>query len=186
MKVYLGLGANLVDPQRQMESALVELGESLSVSSLYRTAPVGGPANQPDYLNAVMTLTWDQSPFALLALIHRIEAAFGRERLVRFGPRTLDIDILTIPGLTITSADLCVPHPRMAERAFVLVPLAEIDPKMARAFGFDSSIPEEVVRIARFDRVAGRWGTNERDSTHRGDSDRGQPLSLRNEQEASQ
>ncbi|WP_298210340.1 2-amino-4-hydroxy-6-hydroxymethyldihydropteridine diphosphokinase [Ferrimicrobium sp.] len=186
MKVYLGLGANLVAPQRQMEGAMERLGEPLSVSSLYRTAPVGGPADQPDYLNAVMTMDWDRSPFALLALIHRIEAAFGRERLVRFGPRTLDIDILHIPGLAITSSDLCVPHPRMAERDFVLVPLSELDPIVATALGFTGATPEGVTRIAQFDQVAGRWIMNKRGSMEKDGLVRDRTTGSLGEQEASQ
>jgi 2-amino-4-hydroxy-6-hydroxymethyldihydropteridine diphosphokinase len=157
VKVYLGLGANLVEPQRQMEGALELLGSPLAVSSLYRTAPVGGPPNQPDYLNAVMTLLWQQSPFALLALIHRIEAIYGRERLMRFGPRTLDIDILAITGLSINSVELIVPHPRVAERAFVLVPLSEVDADLAMQFGYVGDCSEEVVKVANFDLVENRW-----------------------------
>ncbi len=157
MKVYLGLGANLVEPQRQMEGALELLGGQSVVSSLYRTAPVGGPPNQPDYFNAVISLLWYRSPFALLALIHRIEAAFGRERVVRFGPRTLDIDILAIRGLSIKSAELILPHPRAAERAFVLVPLAEVDADLAMQFGYVGGCPDEVVKVAEFDPVVSRW-----------------------------
>ncbi|MCL5053478.1 2-amino-4-hydroxy-6-hydroxymethyldihydropteridine diphosphokinase [Ferrimicrobium acidiphilum] len=157
MKVYLGLGANLVEPQRQMEGALELLGGEQLVSSLYRTAPVGGPPNQPDYLNAVMAFQWHRSPFALLALIHRIEAAYGRERQVRFGPRTLDIDILAISGLSIKSTELTLPHPRVAERAFVLVPLAEVDVDLAMKFGYVGGYPDEVVKVADFDTVGSRW-----------------------------
>jgi 2-amino-4-hydroxy-6-hydroxymethyldihydropteridine diphosphokinase len=140
-----------------MEGALELLGGQPLVSSLYRTAPVGGPPNQPDYLNAVMTFQWHRSPFALLALIHRIEAAFGRERQVRFGPRTLDIDILAIPGLSIKSTELILPHPRVAERAFVLVPLAEVDADLAMQFGYVDGCPDEVVKVADFDTVGSRW-----------------------------
>jgi 2-amino-4-hydroxy-6-hydroxymethyldihydropteridine diphosphokinase len=124
---------------------------------LYRTAPVGGPDGQPDYLNAVITIAWDRSPFALLALIHQIEADFGRERLVRFGPRTLDIDIVAIDGLTIESASLTVPHPRAHERAFVLVPLAEVSSEYATILGWDGSSRAEVMNVANFDVESSTW-----------------------------
>lgn len=155
--MYLGLGANLVDPQRQMEGALRLLGNPLAVSSLYRTAPVGGPPNQPDYLNAVMTFQWDRSPFVLLSLIHSIEADYGRERSVRFGPRTLDIDILTIPGLSIDSVELIIPHPRISERSFVLVPLADVDAELALQFGYVDVHASEVVKVANFDESSKHW-----------------------------
>jgi 2-amino-4-hydroxy-6-hydroxymethyldihydropteridine diphosphokinase len=157
VRVFLGLGANLRDPQRQMEGAIARLGQPIAASSLYRTAPVGGPAGQPDYLNAVITIAWDRSPFALLALIHQIEADFGRERLVRFGPRTLDIDIVAIDGLTIESASLTVPHPRAHERAFVLVPLAEVSSEYATILGWDGSSRAEVMNVANFDVESSTW-----------------------------
>jgi len=157
VRVFLGLGANLRDPQRQMEGAIARLGQPLTASSLYRTAPVGGPAGQPDYLNAVIIIAWDRSPFALLALIHQIEADFGRERLVRFGPRTLDIDIVAIDGLTIESASLTVPHPRAHERAFVLVPLAEVSSEYATILGWDGSSRAEVMNVANFDVESSTW-----------------------------
>jgi 2-amino-4-hydroxy-6-hydroxymethyldihydropteridine diphosphokinase len=157
VRVFLGLGANLRDPQRQMEGAIARLGQPLAASSLYRTAPVGGPAGQPDYLNAVITIAWDRSPFALLTLIHQIEADFGRERLVRFGPRTLDIDIVAIDGLTIESPSLTVPHPRAHERAFVLVPLAEVSSEYATILGWDGSSRAEVMNVANFDVESSTW-----------------------------
>jgi 2-amino-4-hydroxy-6-hydroxymethyldihydropteridine diphosphokinase len=104
-----------------------------------------------------MAFQWHRSPFALLALIHRIEAAYGRERQVRFGPRTLDIDILAISGLSIKSTELTLPHPRVAERAFVLVPLAEVDVDLAMKFGYVGGYPDEVVKVADFDTVGSRW-----------------------------
>ncbi len=168
MKVFLGLGANLNRPQHQMEGALVRLGAPRAVSSLYRTAPVGGPSGQPDYFNAAIALLWDRSPFALLRLIHDIEADFGRERSVRFGPRTLDIDILAISGLSIDSRELQVPHPRARERAFVLVPLADVDAKLAATFGYDGHCPAEVVKTAPFDVSNGTWIADNGASTSTG------------------
>jgi 2-amino-4-hydroxy-6-hydroxymethyldihydropteridine diphosphokinase len=97
------------------------------VSPVYETAPVGGP-EQPDYLNAVVAVDTASTPRALLELAHAIESAADRVRTVRWGPRTLDVDVLLVGEERVDDADLVVPHPRMEERAFVLVPLADLDP----------------------------------------------------------
>lgn len=98
---------------------------------MYETAPVGGPAGQRPYLNAVVRVETERSPRELLAFAHEIEAAAGRERDERWGPRTLDVDIVAIDGLRIEEDDLVVPHPRMKERAFVLAPLEDVAPEVA-------------------------------------------------------
>jgi 2-amino-4-hydroxy-6-hydroxymethyldihydropteridine diphosphokinase len=98
----------------------------LAISPVYQTAPVGGPA-QPDYLNAVLIVATGLAPPELLAAAHRIEAEFGRVRAERFGPRTLDIDIITYADLRSEDPVLTLPHPRAHERAFVLVPWHDID-----------------------------------------------------------
>jgi 2-amino-4-hydroxy-6-hydroxymethyldihydropteridine diphosphokinase len=131
--VYIGLGANLDDPRRHVEQAAAALAGLPAtgleqLSWLYRTAPVG-PADQPDYINAAARLVTRLSPRALLAALQQIERAHGRVRDgTRWGPRTLDLDILLFgtrhgawPGLTL-------PHPEIHRRAFVLVPLAEVAP----------------------------------------------------------
>lgn len=131
--VYIGLGANLGDPRRQVEQALVQLralpqSALAAVSSLYQTVPVG-PADQPDFINAVARLDTQLEPLALLAALQRIERQHGRIRNgQRWGPRTLDLDILLIGEQLLTLPQLCVPHPQMHCRAFVLGPLAEIAP----------------------------------------------------------
>jgi len=131
VQVYIGLGANLADPRRRVEQALVELrtlpeSELMAVSSLYQTAPVG-PADQPDFINAVARLDTDLEPLMLLAALQRIEHRHGRIRNgQRWGPRTLDLDILLIGEQVLRLPNLRVPHPRMQARAFVLGPLAEI------------------------------------------------------------
>ncbi len=99
----------------------------LRVSSLYETPP-WGPVPQGPYLNACVAIETRLSPRALLELCLAIERAHGRERRVRWGPRTLDIDVLAYAGRTVEEPDLHIPHPRLTERAFVLVPLAEIAP----------------------------------------------------------
>lgn len=131
--VWIGLGSNLQEPERQVRAAIAELGalpESRlqAASRLYRTAPVG-PPGQPDYINAAARLETRLAPQALLAELHRIELAHGRRRDgTRWGPRILDLDILIYGDARIDEPGLTIPHPEMARRAFVLVPLADVAP----------------------------------------------------------
>ncbi|WP_295885137.1 2-amino-4-hydroxy-6-hydroxymethyldihydropteridine diphosphokinase [uncultured Thiohalocapsa sp.] len=131
--VYIGLGANLDDPRRHVEraaDALTRLPASrvTQVSRLYRTAPVG-PADQPDYINAVARLDTRLAPRALLAALQALERAHGRVRDgTRWGPRTLDLDILMFGARHVAWPGLTLPHPQARRRAFVLVPLAEVAP----------------------------------------------------------
>ena len=101
----------------------------MRASGLYRTAPVGGPAGQPDFVNAVIEVTTDLGAYELLKLCNAVEAAHHRERLVRWGPRTLDIDVIDYDGVISEDPVLTLPHPRAQERAFVLVPWAQMDPQ---------------------------------------------------------
>jgi 2-amino-4-hydroxy-6-hydroxymethyldihydropteridine diphosphokinase len=129
VEVLLGFGGNLGDPVAAIEEALERLDAGgariLRRSAFYRTAP-WGVAEQPDFVNLCAAAETALEPRALLALIHEIEAALGRERRERWGPRAIDIDILTYGERTIDEPGLRVPHPHLTERAFVLVPLAEI------------------------------------------------------------
>jgi 2-amino-4-hydroxy-6-hydroxymethyldihydropteridine diphosphokinase len=134
MRAYLGLGSNLGDRQGNIDEAIrrLEATEGIAVtrrSSTLDTAPVGGP-EQPRYLNAACEVETALSPHELLRAALRIERQMGRRRTVRWGPRIIDIDILLFGELIIEDADLVVPHPRLAERGFVLAPLAEIAPKL--------------------------------------------------------
>lgn len=127
---YIGLGSNLCDPQRQLQSALravAALADSrlVQVSSAYRSAAVG-PGEQPDYLNAVLRLDTVLAPLALLRALQDIEREQGRIRTVRWGPRSLDLDILLYGELQLDTPILTIPHPGLAQRHFVLYPLAEI------------------------------------------------------------
>jgi 2-amino-4-hydroxy-6-hydroxymethyldihydropteridine diphosphokinase len=130
---YIGLGSNLSDPEAQVGRALAELtaiprSELIACSALYRTAPVG-PADQPDYVNAVVSLRTGLSPRELLEALQAIERGHGRQRNgTRWGPRTLDLDILLYGDRRVAEPGLRVPHPEMARRAFVLVPLADVAP----------------------------------------------------------
>lgn len=129
---YLGLGSNLGDRGNAIHAALRALHEPPTVevvrrSSFYETAPVG-IENQPDFLNAVTEIRTTLSAQELLVRILRLEHGMGRVRTERWGPRVIDIDILLYGDRTLAESELTVPHPRMAERAFVLQPLAEIAP----------------------------------------------------------
>jgi 2-amino-4-hydroxy-6-hydroxymethyldihydropteridine diphosphokinase len=129
-RVLLGLGANLGDPVAQIWGAIASLGEFVrvaAISSLYRTDPIG-MLEQPVFYNLVVSGRTGMTPFELLSGVARIEAEFGRTRGTRDGPRTIDIDILAFDQVVIESPHLTLPHPRMHERAFVLVPLVEIEP----------------------------------------------------------
>ena len=128
---YIGLGANLGEPRRQLQAAFEELmnlpgSKSVLASSVYRSAPLGY-ADQPDFLNAVVRLDTALSPEDLLGQLQEIEKRHGRERPFAGAPRTLDLDLLLYGDESIASPRLTVPHPRMHERAFVLQPLLELD-----------------------------------------------------------
>ncbi len=132
---YIGLGSNLDGPVRQLDTAfelLAELPETRLVarSGLYRSAPLGG-VEQPDFVNAVAVLLTQLAPPELLAGLKDIERSRGREQGgVRWGPRVLDLDLLVYSGLCIDSPELVVPHPGIAERNFVLLPLCEVAPDL--------------------------------------------------------
>lgn len=135
MTAWVGLGSNLEQPREQVRSALVELTtlpdtRLIATSSLYRSAPMG-PQDQPAYINAVACLETRLSAEALLDALQAIESAHGRVRRgEHWGPRTLDLDVLLYGSECISSPRLTVPHPGIAERNFVLYPLAEIDPDL--------------------------------------------------------
>lgn len=131
--VYIGIGSNLDDPEKHVRRAILQLGELphsslLRSSSLYRSKPMG-PRDQPDYINAVASIMTSLAPLALLDELQAIEAEHGRIRTgLRWGPRTLDLDILLFGEKLLNLPRLTVPHPGLHERAFVLYPLHEIDP----------------------------------------------------------
>ena len=136
MTAYIALGANLGDPVASLRKAMDDLAGLAGVnlvkrSSLYRTAPL--ESSGPDYVNAVVEITTCLTAPDLLTRLQALEHGAGRERAYRNAPRTLDLDILTYGKARIDSALLTIPHPRMTERAFVLVPLAEIAPHAVTA-----------------------------------------------------
>jgi 2-amino-4-hydroxy-6-hydroxymethyldihydropteridine diphosphokinase len=130
--VVLALGSNLGDRRDILQGCVDAIAaipevQVMAVSPVYETVPVGGPP-QPDYLNAVLLARTTLPSRVLLDRLHEIEAAFDRERSVRWGPRTLDIDIITVNGEVSSDPDLTLPHPRAHERAFVLAPWHDVDP----------------------------------------------------------
>lgn len=147
VSVFIGLGANLGDRKATLRHALAAIGQLagtqvLRVSPLYGSAPVD--AGGPDYLNAVAELVTTQAPEALLQALQSIEQAAGRERPYRNAPRTLDLDILWFGDLVIDTPTLTVPHPRMAERAFVLRPLADLAPDRVDATSLQAVATQDI------------------------------------------
>lgn len=128
----IALGANLGEPRQQIEAALIALSQIENVrikaiSPLYQTQPVG-VTEQPDFINAVVLVATTLSPHQLLQVLQKLELDFGRQRTLRFGPRTLDLDVIDYNGQNMNDVDLILPHPRAHERAFVMEPLARIAP----------------------------------------------------------
>ena len=124
-RAFLGLGSNLGDRRRHLRDAVAAIPDVVAVSRVYETAPVGGP-DQGAYLNVVVRLDTERSPRELLEICREREAEAQRVRTVRWGPRTLDVDVLWVDGQTVDEPDLVVPHPRMFDRAFVLMPLRDV------------------------------------------------------------
>jgi dihydroneopterin aldolase / 2-amino-4-hydroxy-6-hydroxymethyldihydropteridine diphosphokinase len=150
-RAIVALGSNLGDRARFLAEALTQLGDVVSASQVYETAPVGGPDDQGPYLNMVVIVDTHLDPFAFFRRCQRIEAAALRQRVVRWGPRTLDVDILFFDDAVIESGDLSVPHPRLAERRFVLAPLAEVAPERCPSRWDETLPPETVTPIGALD-----------------------------------
>ena len=154
-RAHIGLGANLGDSIAMLHRARRELdahGRVVATSSLYRT-PAWGVTEQPPFVNAALTLATDLTPHALLAALKALETDLGRRATFRWGPRAIDLDILVYGTLRLDEADLTIPHARLAQRAFALVPLAEIDTTFA---GMRDALPVDelaaVERIGPFER----------------------------------
>ncbi|MEZ5145079.1 MAG: 2-amino-4-hydroxy-6-hydroxymethyldihydropteridine diphosphokinase [Acidimicrobiales bacterium] len=131
MRALLGLGSNLGDRRLHLKEAIASLSGVVAVSPVYETEAVGGPSGQGAYLNCVVELDTDLSPRDLLGVCHRLESAANRVRDIRWGPRTLDVDILWHEHGPVDEPDLQIPHPRMYERLFVMAPLADVAPDLA-------------------------------------------------------
>jgi 2-amino-4-hydroxy-6-hydroxymethyldihydropteridine diphosphokinase len=139
-RVFLGLGSNQGDRWKLLREAIASLPDVVAVSPVYETDPVGGPPGQGPYLNCVLQLETELKPRQLLGICHRLETAAERVRHERWGPRTLDVDILLVDGVTVGDPDLQIPHPRMRERRFVLEPLRDLAPEL---------VPEDLERLGR-------------------------------------
>lgn len=137
-RAFLSLGSNLGDRRATLAAAVAALDDVVAVSPVYETDPVGGPAQGP-YLNVVVELATRRGARELLEAALALEVEAGRERRVRWGPRTLDIDVLWVEGETVDEADLRVPHPRMLARGFVMVPLADLAPDLAHGWAVDGA-----------------------------------------------
>ncbi|MEI7783256.1 MAG: 2-amino-4-hydroxy-6-hydroxymethyldihydropteridine diphosphokinase [Betaproteobacteria bacterium] len=152
VRAYVGLGANVGQAAatlRWAAAALADLPgtELLQVSGLYRSDPIDCEPGAPAFLNAVAALSTRLSAPQLLAGLQQLELTAGRQRPYRNAPRTLDLDVLLYGDARIDSPALCVPHPRMGQRAFVLRPLAEIAPEWAQAAGQPAVAAQQVDRI---------------------------------------
>ena len=148
---FIALGSNLGDRRAYLRNAVAALDGVVATSQVYETDPVGGPDEQGPYLNMVVEVETSLDPFALLRRCQRIEAQAMRQRTVRWGPRTLDVDIVMYDDVTIDGPDLTLPHPRYTERRFVLAPLSEIAPDRCPS-GWEDDLPVAGVRaVGRLD-----------------------------------
>jgi 2-amino-4-hydroxy-6-hydroxymethyldihydropteridine diphosphokinase len=127
VRAFLAIGSNLGEREALLRGAVASMPDVVAVSPVYETDPVGGP-EQGAFLNAVVELETERTPHELLELCQRLEADAERVRIERWGPRTLDVDVLLVGDLVVDDPDLVVPHPRMWERRFVLAPLADLAP----------------------------------------------------------
>ena len=132
--IYVALGSNLNKPIYQVKKVVEQLRNQsdvkiLNLSSLYQTKPVG-ITDQPDFINAVIEIEYHKTPQELLNLLLDIEKFYGRVRLIKNGPRIIDLDIILFDQMILNEGDLVIPHPRMFERSFVMLPLMEIAPNL--------------------------------------------------------
>ena len=152
---YLGLGSNVGDRLANLQKAVDLLHADVrtgvqAVSSVYETAPLGGPEQEP-YLNLAVRVGTRRAPLKLLRLCHEVEAALGRRRDVRWGPRTIDVDILLYGPRVVQARRLVIPHPRLVERPFALIPLIEVAPGEALPDG--TALTAALARLAPIEGV---------------------------------
>lgn len=153
-RAFVGMGANIGNPAAQLADALDALGDAgvlVACSGVYRSAPIG--PEQPSFLNLVAELELTEGPYELLARCQALEAAAHRVRRERWGPRTLDVDVLLYGKVEQRDPELVIPHPRMRERRFVLDPLAELAPELVTVGDLRAVADQECERIAAADRL---------------------------------
>jgi 2-amino-4-hydroxy-6-hydroxymethyldihydropteridine diphosphokinase len=141
-RAFLGLGSNLGDREAHLRAAVAELDDLVAVSPVYETEPVGGPDDQGPYLNVVVELDTSRDARQLLEVCRELESAAGRVREVRWGARTLDVDVLWVDGDERDEPDLQVPHPLMRERRFVVAPLRDLAPDLVSAADVERAVGE--------------------------------------------
>lgn len=145
-EVIVALGSNLGDREGYLRFAVAELGNVVAMSQVYETEPIGGPDGQGAYLNMVVKVQTSLDPYAFIRRCQRIEANALRQRIVHWGPRTLDVDMLFYDDVHINSERLTVPHPRINERRFVLTPLSEVAPERCPE-GWEQSLPPSAIHV---------------------------------------
>ena len=150
-RALLGLGSNMGDRVEFLRTAVAAIPDVVAISSAFETDPVGGVEQDP-FLNIVVELDTSLSPRELLQVCRDRESAAERVRVIRWGPRTLDVDVLWVDGETVDDPDLEVPHPRMFERAFVLVPLADLAPDLLPD-GYDAEAAAEAEGVRAVGRL---------------------------------
>jgi dihydroneopterin aldolase / 2-amino-4-hydroxy-6-hydroxymethyldihydropteridine diphosphokinase len=151
VRAYIALGSNLGDRRAHLRRAIHGLPDTVAISSVYETDPVGTTGDSGRYLNMVVALDTDLDPFALLALCRRLENDAGRVRTYRNAPRELDVDVLLYAGVRIESDELTIPHPRMWERRFVMAPLADVGPEVVSSDWNDRLPVDGVQRVEALD-----------------------------------
>lgn len=146
VRSFIGLGSNLGDRREILTRAVRDIPDKHAVSGLYETAPIGGPS-QGAFLNLVVEIHTSVSPYELLTICQQLETSAGRVRTERWGPRTLDVDVLLHGDLTLNDPELTIPHPRMKERAFVLFPLADLAPELVPPLWREGVSDQVIVRV---------------------------------------
>lgn len=130
MRCFLSLGSNLGDRRSTLREAVGSLGGVVAISPVYETDPIGGPGGQGSFLNLIVEIDSDLTARQLLGVCHRLESAANRVRTEKWGPRTLDVDIIWMEAGTVDEPDLQVPHARMFDRRFVMAPMADLAPEL--------------------------------------------------------
>lgn len=148
-RVFVGLGSNLGDSRQLLAEAVEGLPGLVAVSNLFETAPIGGP-EQPPFLNLVAELATDLGPYQVLDACRALERAADRVRRERWGPRTLDVDVLLYDDLLLVDDTLTIPHPRMWERAFVLAPLHQLAPALVSAGQLQAVEDQKILDLGPF------------------------------------
>jgi dihydroneopterin aldolase / 2-amino-4-hydroxy-6-hydroxymethyldihydropteridine diphosphokinase len=151
VRAYIALGSNLGDRRAHLRRAIHGLPDTVAISNVYETDPIGTTDDSGRYLNMVVALDTDLDPFALLALCRRLENDAGRVRTYRNAPRELDVDVLLYAGVRIESDELTVPHPRMWERRFVMAPLADVGPEVVSSDWNDRLPADGVQQVEALD-----------------------------------